>query len=618
MKYRTEIDGLRAIAVMAVVIFHAVIDRLAGGYLGVDIFYVISGFLITSIILHENEAGAFSLMSFYRRRIVRILPALFVMLLTVLAVACVVAMPPDIAAIGKSSAAAAAFIANMHFWQTTGYFDSAAEAAPLLHTWSLGVEEQFYILYPLLLLAIARWRKNPAPALFVLCIVSFAVALWLGTWENESNFYLLPARAWQLGLGALVATGFFPAVRAPLAQGLAITGLIAITISFFIDADFSAELAVLPSLGAALVIAYGASGFVSNLLSLRPVRWIGMISYSLYLWHWPIMTYYRIFYGLDLGMAEEAGLIAASFLAAALSYYLVEQPFLRRFRSADSRKTALVGAVAIIAMIGTSLAVAARAYEWRAIPAEAARVAEYVNYSKWPEFKGQGRKGVCLISTIRQIYKPEECARLDKTKPNVALIGDSHAAHYWHSLVKRFPGSNIMQVNGASCAVLIDAARLERCQPIRDFAYGPLIDRGGLDHVILVHRWTRSHLPQLRKTILYLRQRGISVTVIGPVVEYSTRFPIALARSMETGNPADIDRLRRNEIARTDTLIQEVARETGASYYSAYKAECDGTRCAYVNPRDGAPIHFDYGHLTESGADYVLRDFQLPHLKARQ
>lgn len=597
---------------MAVVIFHAGIQRLGGGYLGVDIFYVISGFLITSIILHEIDAGAFTLTGFYRRRIVRILPALFVMLAFVLAVACLVAMPPDIAAIGNSSAAAAGFMANIHFWQTTGYFDAAAEAAPLLHTWSLGVEEQFYILYPFLLLAVARWRKSPKWALIWLCLASFALAIWFATWRNGSDFYLLPARAWQLGLGALVATGFFPKLRGLAALALAAAGLAGMTAAFFVGSEFSIEMALLTSVGAALVIAYGEGSLVHRLLALPPMRWLGAISYSLYLWHWPIITFYRQFYGLDLDLVEEVGLIAASILAAALSYYLVEQPMLRRFRSSNPKRTVIVGAVAVMAMIGGSLTVAARADKWRDLPPDVAKISAYVDYADRPEFNRQSREGTCLIASLDHHYDETACASLDPARRNIALIGDSHAAHFWLALTRRFPDANIIQANGAGCPMLLGSVGLDRCKDVHRFAYGPLMERGDLDHVILAGRWTRHHLKLLENTIAYLKERGIPVTVIGPSVEYDARFPIALGKAIERGEPGRVDRFRRNEIADIDALVREVATKAGASYYSVYQAECPNGKCAYVSPSDGAPLHFDYGHVTQSGAEYLLRDLKLP------
>lgn len=619
MKYRTDIDGMRAIAVMAVVIFHAGIERLGGGYLGVDIFYVISGFLITSIIRHEIDEDSFTLAGFYRRRIVRILPALFVMLAAVLITACLVAMPPDIDAIGKSSAAAAGFVANIHFWQTTGYFDDAAEAAPLLHTWSLGVEEQFYILYPFLLLAIASRGRNPKWPLAALSVGSFLLALWMQTWRDGSDFYLLPARAWQLGLGALVAIGFFPKLRGVPALALATAGLVAMLAAFFKGSDYGVLMALLTSGGAALVIAYGEGTIAHRLLALPPMRWIGAISYSLYLWHWPVITFYRQYYGLDLDPPEKAGLIVGSIAAAALSYYIVEQPMLRRFRNADSGRTVVVGGVAIVAMITISLGIASRPETWRDIPPEAKRIAAYADPDTRPnaadandiDWDAQARSGKCFVTTVEEVFDEALCMRIAPGKRNIALIGDSHAAQYWLALSRRFPRDNIMQATGAGCIILIGIEPLERCRDIHSFVYGRLIDRGQVDGVILADRWTHYHLPFLKRTIAFLKARSIPVTVIGPVPEYEGRFPIVLAKAIEIGDPAYVDRLRRKQIMAFDKRLREVAAEAGASYYSVIDAECPGGVCARVSPRDGVPLHFDYGHATQSGAEYLLRNLML-------
>lgn len=611
MKYRTDIDGMRAIAVMAVVIFHAGIERLGGGYLGVDIFYVISGFLITGIIRHELEDGSFTLAGFYRRRIVRILPALFAMLSTVLITACIVAMPPDIEAIGKSSAAAAGFVANIHFWLTTGYFDDAAEAAPLLHTWSLGVEEQFYILYPFLLMALARWRRNPLWPVAALSVASFLLALWMQSWRDGSDFYLLPARAWQLGLGALVATGLFPKLRGMPALALAALGLGAVGASFFIDVEFSPLVALMTSAGAALTIAYGEGTIVHRLLALPPMRWIGAISYSLYLWHWPIITFYRQYYGLDLEFAEEAGLILASICAAALSYYFVERPMLRRFRNARPDRTVAIGLLAIAAMVAASLAIAANADKVRAIPPEARRIAAFVTYDDGPWREEQARTGRCFLVEVEQVYDESLCARVVPGKRNLALIGDSHAAQYWLALSRRLPQINVMQATGAGCAILLGIKPPERCAEIHAFVFGRLAEGRSLSGVILANRWTAHQLPFLKRTIAFYRARSIPVTVIGPVLEYEGRFPIVLAKAIEIGDPTYVDRLRRKQIMALDKRVRQVALDAGASYYSVIDAECPNGRCARVSPRNGEPLHFDYGHLTQAGADYVLRNLTL-------
>lgn len=612
MKYRTDIDGLRAIAVMAVVIFHAGIASLSGGYLGVDIFYVISGFLITGIIQHELDDGSFNLTGFYRRRIVRIFPVLFLMLAATLAAACLVAMPPDINNIAKASAAAAGFVSNIHFWLTTGYFDDAAQWAPLLHTWSLGVEEQFYILYPLILMMVARAHKNPKWVLVVMTLVSFAIALLLAPLRNESEFYLLPARAWQLGLGALVATGAFPKLRRTPALGLAAAGLVMIGAAFFIKVPTWMNAGVLPSVGAALLIAYGEGSLVHRALALRPMRWLGAISYSLYLWHWPIMTFYRFHYGLDIKFSQEMQLIAASILVAAVSYYLVEQPMLKRFRNAPPRRTVIVGLCAIAAMVAGSLAIASHPETVRAVPHDAARISVYDNYAKAPEHTAQMRTSQCFMMSIEDVYDEDLCAGIVPGKRNIALIGDSHAAQYWQALARRFPQDNIMQATGAGCALLYGIDDLQRCQKVREFAYGRMIERGHLDGVILIERWTDHHRPVLAKTIKFLREHHIPVLVIGPVQEYATRFPIALGKAMEMGDIHYVDRFRRKNIEALDHRVKQVALDSGAAYYSVFDSECPGRKCAYVNPRDGVPIHFDYGHTTQSGAEYLLRNLSLP------
>src|SRR5271170_3095038 len=297
-RYRPEIDGLRALAILPVLLFHYRVSPFRGGFVGVDVFFVISGYLITQLIEAERREGRFSIARFYERRVRRIFPALFVMLTAATIAAAFILFPVDLVRYANSLLATAGFAANFEFWREAGYFDVAAAEKPLLHLWSIAVEEQFYLVFPALLLLFQSRRVAITLAIFVL---SFAFAVWGVIHAPSAAFYLLPGRAWELMLGALLALHAVPFIeRRWIREALAVTGIALIAIAVFgysKDTPFPGAAALLPCLGAALVIYSSVPGITSAsaVLSLPPLVFVGRISYSLYLWHWPLYVFARYF-----------------------------------------------------------------------------------------------------------------------------------------------------------------------------------------------------------------------------------------------------------------------------------------------------------------------------------
>lgn len=335
--YRPDIDGLRAIAVLSVLAFHYGAPlpaewRLSGGFTGVDVFFVISGFLITSKLRDDIAAGTFSILGFYDRRIRRILPALLVMLITTLLAAKILLMPGDYKSLSMSTVAAVFGVSNFYFLSNTGYFDQAADLLPQLHTWSLGVEEQFYFVWPVLLLVIAKGREriDIAAILGGTVIIGFAVSLiWFGA-DSKSAFFMALPRAWELAMGAVLV--FLPPLPRRLGEATTVIGLALICVGFVVVSatSFAGAAALYPCIGAALVIwprsAETTSGSLLGLL--RP---IGLISYSLYLWHWPVWVFFRVYINNGQPRTREAlALALISIILATLSYFFAEQPFRKR------------------------------------------------------------------------------------------------------------------------------------------------------------------------------------------------------------------------------------------------------------------------------------------------
>ncbi|MBO9560474.1 MAG: acyltransferase [Caulobacter sp.] len=611
MQHRNDIDGLRAVAILPILLFHAGLTQMSGGFIGVDIFFVISGFLITSIITREMNAGTFSILTFYKRRVVRIFPALFVTLTLVLLAGCLFMLPSEVAPLGKSAAAAAGFVSNIYFWKTADYFAGSADLKPLLHTWSLGVEEQFYIFYPLMVLLVTRFLKRwLALAIGLTTLGSFVFSLGLAVVGPNAAFYLLPSRAWELGLGGLIAVGAFPVLPwAWLRTAAPAVGAVLIAAGLaFIRADslFPAPWALLPCLGAALIIAYGQGSLVGRALSIQPLRWIGAISYSLYLLHWPIIAFYRLLTGISLSPVESACLVAASVAAAAVSYYLVEQPVLRRFRTGPAGKILGVGTVALAAGLAASAVVTVNADNWRSYTPEARRIMSYARYVGTGEHTYQYRPDKCFIeSTSRHGFDRAFCLKRDPGKTNIVVLGDSHAAQYWRAIALRFPDKNVMQATASGCRPTLHTQGEKRCTDLVNYVLGDFLAKGGADAVVLSGRWKETDVSNLVETVRFLKSKRIPVTVIGPTVEYDGEFPEILARAMLQDGGGSVTNLRLTQPKAMDEKLAALMKAEGVPYVSEQNIECPADRCMTFAPGQ-VPFHFDYGHMPLSAARYVI------------
>ena len=303
MDYRREIDGLRALAVLPVIFFHAGFPTFRGGFVGVDVFFVISGYLITTIILAELEQGKFSIINFYERRARRILPALFLVMFVCLPLAWLWLLPQEMKSFSQSLVAVSAFASNVLFWRTSGYFETAAELKPLLHTWSLAVEEQYYLLFPVFLMLTWRLGKRWIVGLLAcVFVVSLAAAQWNAVAKPTATFFLLPTRGWELLVGAFVAL-YFSKDRNKIPAKLlcevgGAVGFVLITYSIFAfdkQTPFPSFYALVPTIGTALIILYATqSTLVGQLLGNRVCVGVGLISYSAYLWHQPLFAFARL------------------------------------------------------------------------------------------------------------------------------------------------------------------------------------------------------------------------------------------------------------------------------------------------------------------------------------
>ena len=629
--YREDIDWLRAIAVLAVVAFHFEAPAVFGGFVGVDIFFVISGYLITGIIQSELQAGDFSFARFYERRVRRLLPALYAMVAVTAIPSFHYLLTSERQEFFRSIAAVVTFTSNFFFWFQTGYFDHAAVEKPLLHTWSLAVEEQFYLALPLLLWGLSRLNRSGRIALPVvlgaLALASFVLSIWLMKSDRSATaFFMSPPRAWEFLIGGLIATPGFPVLRHALTQqivrGVALV-LIAIPVfSLREGPGFPGFNALTPCVGAALFIWSGIGVPTrkrSRYSPLHVVRFFGQISYSLYLWHWPLFTFTRFSKSsLVLDASDKVMLFAVTVLISYLSWRFVEQPFRQKSlaptRSAAFRIAGLASAVLLAGSAG-GIAVSRT-------PSDADRVAlqleSYNSYNYRPLY----RSGVCF--TPDSGVFGEGCLALASDKTNVMLWGDSLAAHYFHGLQNVIDPQtvNILQATQAACMPTFNAAAQGNAS-CRNFA--TQMETFFADHkpdlVILSADWLEYARPprfdgmiaDLRQTIARLNGAGIVVVVLGPAVQFRARLPSMLMRAHLRDVDARPEDFILPDIFALDQMMKTALPAHGKfSYISVVDAVCPARQCP-LTIDGGIPLAWDHAHLTAEGSLYVM-DKVLPML----
>lgn len=607
VQYRPHIDGLRTVAIVPVVLFHLDIALFGGGFVGVDVFFVISGFLITSLIVEEIATDRFSLWNFYKRRALRILPAFLVVILAVLAASWLLLFPDETRGLGRSAVAAALFVANIHFWRRSGYFDPELESAPLLHTWTLSVEEQYYIFLPIFLMAVATFLgRRYLAAILVVSAASFLLALWAVARFETAAFFMLPTRAWEFGLGSLAAVVRLPALPAIWRTGGALVGAGLILWGVFAlneDDPFPGANALWPCLGAVLLIVLAEGTAAGRLLATRPFVAIGRISYSLYLWHWPLIVFWKIAHYPVLGPGDVVLLTTLSLVAASLSYKLVEQPFRSprmRARPARGALAAAAGAMALTAALGFGLVAAAPL--WGRIPAELRAIADYADYRAKVEVHP------CLIHARVPggvaAFDPGRCLAPSDGRPTLLVLGDSHAEHLLPAIETAFTGFHVQSATATGCLPAADVSGGWYCPTLMRQVLGTHVPQAGIDVVLLSVRWRPGDAERLRQSVDYLLEHVRQVVILGPTPEFHGSFPLLLAREKRRG---------RDEVERfLDTGIRALDRQMaaqdwhGARYLSIYDLLCPQD-CRRLTA-GGVPYYADYGHYTRAAALEIAAD----------
>ncbi|MCX6966284.1 MAG: acyltransferase family protein [Verrucomicrobia bacterium] len=622
LNYRADIDGLRAIAVLGVVLFHARLG-FPGGFVGVDVFFVISGYLITSIILKDIQAGCFSLAAFWDRRIRRIFPALFTVIVATSIVGWFVLLPTDMVDFGKSIAAQTFFGGNVFFWWNAGYFDAAATSKPLLHTWSLAVEEQYYLLVPLLaLFRTSTTRKTLGKALVIIILLSLPLCIALTYHAPDAAFYLLPTRAWELAIGGLIAV--MPATRGgKMSRIIAYAGLLAVAGSFLFFSEntpFPGSAALLPTLGTAALIwanACPTTDILARLMSFRPLVFIGKISYSLYLWHWPILVYSEYASSNPLRWYVRIVLVIVSIAMSALSLRFIETPV--RTKNLLPTRHALFRFAAISGCCYLFLGLCASTF--RGLPSEAKLKAEGYAKSRY-DFPYK-----TLIGVDRAEKEDFAILGAESHDPIHCLVwGDSHGMAIVpaiDSLTQKFHSRTAVATYFATAPILgvesTSSASLKKESEAWSRAVVDYVAKNKVPNVLLVGRWCtyksksiiNGQVPReedlasmLAKTVAVLQQAGAKVWIFKEVPTYDIDIPRALTKACIKGESLDQIGMTEQEYSahsQMENRLLDLAARQGASILDPKTIFFNGS--GYCKVADsGFSIYRDTGHLSGKGA----------------
>lgn len=650
MKYRPDIDGLRAFAVIGVVLFHANVRPFAGGFVGVDVFFVISGYLITSMLVDDITNGRFSIIQFYEKRARRIFPALFAVILFSSITATVILMPSALKSYGQSVLSATLSVSNIFFWKTSGYFDATAAIKPMLHTWSLAVEEQFYILFPILLLFTFRVIKGRWMILLVpSAIASFLLNIWSVNLHPSAAFYLTPMRAWELCIGALLALGVFPLLRQRwLRESASLLGISMIAGSIFVLSEqtiFPGFTALFPCLGTALLIQAGhaedrESTTVGKLLSLKPVVAVGLISYSLYLWHWPLLVFARNLTNSRLTIDQTSGVIAIAVIAAVLSYRFIEQPF-RGPRGILTRKR-LFTASAVVMTCAASFGFFV--HYSQGLPGRFPQ--DVIKMTAFDESKSPLRT-MCFGTEKKPKSIDRQCVIGNEEQVSIFLWGDSHADSLYGTFAYLHDtyGVNTFYGADASCPPLLGLAPTSACLLANDRKMEYILRHDSIKYVVLASRWSaylfgrttdlgpaedntnlgrlisrrgeifvkfsdeekKAFSESLESTVRQVQAAGKTVVLVYPIPETGYEIPETLAKIMLSGGaPEEFTRPVSYYYHRHKfifNLFDELGQSSRLVRIHPHAYLCDEKECRVYAEKTA--LYRDNNHLSIYGGRYI-------------
>ena len=616
--YRPDIDGLRAVAVSVVVAYHAFPQFMPGGFIGVDVFFVVSGYLISGIILGALAANRFSYANFYARRIRRIFPALAVVLAAVAIAGWFTLYADDYRRLGRHIAAGAGFASNFVLWQESSYFDGAVELKPLLHLWSLGIEEQFYLVWPMLLVFAARWKRGPLLLTLAIATASFLISIWQVRIDRTPAFFSPWTRFWELLAGATLACIEIDR-ELKTRNALAVIGALMIASGVILINStrvFPGLWVLLPVAGTFFLIAAGSRAWLNRaVLSLRPIVWIGLISYPLYLWHWPLLAFARITSGGPPSTAARLALIAASVVLAWLTYRVIEWPI----RFGSGRRTivpALAASMAVLFAIGLATDNAAGFIDRPINRSDAARLVDYYERMRRTGIAEAYRRECDFMEwdteAARETIDPAcTTAGRDGT---VLLWGDSFAQALSQGIREQLPsGIALAQVTTSACGIAIENFDVtvpgRRCEKANRFAMDA-IARLRPKLLIVAQAAAHTAIDWQRVSDRVFELGAEQVMVVGPFPVWQPSLPRVFAEH-HLEDHAEYVRagVLLDQFESDRQLAAKLAGLPSVTYLSMTGHLCrDGACLARVPGEDERDLMaLDAGHLTPKGSSYVGR-----------
>lgn len=632
MPYRPEIDGLRAVAVIPVILFHAGLTLVSGGYVGVDVFFVISGYLVTSILIGELDQGNFSIARFYERRARRILPALFFVMLCCIPFAWMWMLPDELKAFSRRIVAVVFFASNILLWREDGYFAPEGELKPLLHTWSLAIEEQYYLLFPVFLLLAWRFGRNRVFwSICVIAAISLAASEW--GWRNKpnANFYLAPTRAWELLAGSICAFWLSDRVQRPN-NWLSLAGLALIVFAIFAYDEatpFPSVYALAPVAGTALIIVFGGAGtWTARLLGMRGFVGIGLVSYSAYLWHQPLFAFARLRSIPAPSPYLMAALAVLSLVLAYFTWRYVETPFRRGQASILPTRRAVFTASGVIG--GILIAVGSAGYLGDGFALrnkggmDLADLDERltVNYGLSPDCEGE-------FTNSPNCYTSKS--------PDVLLWGDSYAMHLAQGLIASDPQIRLQQHTLSGCSPILGVSMLDpaagytkqwaqQCISFNDSVLHWLTNNSSVETVILsspfigvtegeiMARDGRVHDPvatqmvrnALIETANEIRKLGARVVIVSPTPLSGRNNGLCVAHASFANKPLEICNFPLDLDTRPYSLLRSVSGQIPV--YWLPDIMCARGSCDTI--RENVFLYRDPGHLSKEGSAYLGENYR--------
>ena len=614
MKFRPDIEGLRALAILPVVAFHAYPSAMPGGFVGVDVFFVISGFLITQLLMQRLGASQYSIVSFYAARVRRIFPALFFMLALSVPIAVLLLAPRDLQGFGRLLSATALFYSNMSLYQTTDYFDVATELKPLVHTWSLAVEEQYYIVFPLLLAALHRFgRQVMAPFLAALGLLSLLLSMWWTQHDTPMAFYSALSRTFELMLGSLVAVSAgswcLPQRAREIMSAVGLILIVASCLWLTPKLPFPGPSALLPCFGAALLIAAGVQGtsHVGQWISTPLLRWFGALSFSLYLWHWPVLVFTRhLVLGEPQGWQVGLALVVALALAW-VSLNFVEGPVRRAKLS--NRTLLLAGGACMALSLVVGWALAEKTHTFTPLSAH-----QHALYDGSKDVSPERRR--CHGGQKQLIEYKDRCVFGDRSSSQqTAVWADSHGVELAYALgeIAQQRGYSVAQITSSACppapGFVVRAGTT--CVAHNEATLAALINDKAVNRVVLVARYNhylrlddKSFTLALQRAAKALATAGKELVIVEPFPSYHYPVPealLALDRRSKAGSnwgQLRADYLADNRFA--FELIADLSKIQGASTWQISNSLCQSVFCDTVDG-DHA-LYFDDNHISMRGA----------------